>query len=429
MKKITTLIVSAFFVFNVISAQSESLNATVLDKDGQTIAGVIDYKQRGKSPSSIPFKAKDAPAKILYPIDIQGFAIESKGEKYISAIIDLNRETLNEPDLNQFKSMKEAVAKLELVRDTVFLLTLVTGEINLYSLIDENYKRHFFYQKGNAPIKELIYRKIKIITKEREKDYQAIGEIKAFAVQLKMDVLDCPNVFSMIKEETFHYKASDLMRVVSAYNQCKGKSTFIMPVKKKPIIFYALAGINKVQLSSRLSLGYRKDENPISSINPVVGLGIDAGLGRRNNGVGIGFEMLYKPIKASLKSESDQSGFLNTKEFNFDMTFLQLNALFRYNIYLADYQPYVKAGLGLAILTNTANSLTEITGFNNVKRITTPAIDNGKLNVCFALGTKKNKFHLEGRYDLGFDRAGLLATKLKSNYISLLFGYSFFSNK
>lgn len=429
MKKNILLTVFTFFVFNLICAQSELLNATILDKEGKIITGVIDYKQRGKSPSSILFKAKDTAAETLYPIDIQGFTIENKGEKYISAVVDLNNETLNELYLNQFKSMKEAVAKLELVRDTIFLLTLATGEINLYSFIDKNYKAHFFYQKGNTPIKELIYRKVKTFIKENGRNYEAIGEIKAFANQLKMDVLDCPKAFLMIKEETFRYRASDLMRVVNTYNQCKGKPNFIMPVKKKPTTFYAFVGVTKVQLSSRLSLGYGKDETPISAINPVVGLGIDVGLGKRINGVVLGFEMLYKPIKAYLKSENDQSGFLNIKEFNFDMTFLQLNALFRYNIYLADYQPYVKGGVGLAILTNAANSYTETTGFNNAKTTTTVAFNNSRLNSCLALGTKKNKFHLECRYDLGFGRPRLLPNKLKSNYISLLFGYSFFNKK
>jgi hypothetical protein len=325
--------------------------------------------------------------------------------------------------------MKEAVAKLELVRDTLFLLTLATGEINLYKLIDKNNKTHFFYQKGNAPIKELIYRKVKIGAQEGVKDYQTVGEIKAYATQLKMEVLDCPKVFSMIKEETFYYKESDLIRVVNNYNICKGKATFIIPAKQNLTTLYALAGINKVKLLSQFSLGYDIDEKPISAINPVIGVGLDVGLGKSVNSFGLGFEMLYKPIKANLKSEENQTGYRNTKEYNFKMSFLQLQALFRYTAQLAGFQPYIKAGMGFSFLINTDNSLTEIRGFNNAKTITTPVTQNNRLNLCFALGTKKDRLYLESRYDYGLDTSDLKFNKLKSNYLSLLLGYSFFSNR
>jgi hypothetical protein len=429
MQKITTLIVFIVLIISQINAQSDLLNATIIDKNGKEISGVIDYQGRGKSPRKIFFKAKDTPAKVILPIDIQGFTIIKKNERYISAILDLNKETLNELELKEFQSMKEAVTTLDLVRDTVFLLTLATGEINLYSLIDKNSKTHFFYQKGKAPIKELIYRKVKIGIKESVKDYQTMGEIKAYSTQLKMEVLDCPNAFSMIKEETFYYREYDLMRVVNKYNECKGKSTFIMPIKKNPITFYALAGINKVELLSQFSLGYDIDEKPISAINPVLGLGLDVSLGRSVNAFGLGFEMLYKPIKANLKSEEKQTGYLNSKEYNYNMSFLQLNALFRYSTQLADFQPYIKAGVGFALLMNTDNSLTEIRGFNNSKTITTPVTQNNRFNLCFALGMKKNKFYLEGRYDYGLNTSDLQFNKLKSNYLSLLLGYSLFNNR
>jgi hypothetical protein len=424
MQKISVLILFICFAFTTINAQTDLFDATIVDKKGKTITGVIDYKERTKSPRFILFKEKNAPAKIIYPIDIQRFTIDKKAEKYISAIVDLNKETLNEAELNEFKTMKEAVAKLELVRDTVFLLTLATGEMNLYKLIDKNSKTHFFYQKGSAPIKELIYRKVKLSTKEG-----VIGEIKAFATQLKMEVLGCPKVFSMIKEETFYYKEADLMRVVNAYNICKGGATFIMPVKQNPVVVYALAGVNKVELLSQFSLGYDIDEKPISAINPVLGLGLDVGLGRNDNRVGLAFNMLYKPIKANLKSEESKTGYRNTKEYNFNMTFLQLGALFRYSTQFADFQPYIKSGFGYSLLTHTDNSLTEIRGFNNAKTITTPVTQNNRLHLCFALGVKKKNFYLEGRYDYGLNTSKVEFSKLKSNYLNLLVGYSFFTNR
>ncbi len=233
----------------------------------------------------------------------------------------------------------------------------------------------------------------------------------------------------MIKEASFYYKEYDLLRIVNKYNECKGKSTFIVPKKQNPISFYALAGINKVELLSQFSLGYSITEKPISAINPVLGLGFDIGLGKRVNTLGIAFEMFYKPIKSNLKSEENQTGYLNSKEYNFNMSFLQLNALFRYTVQIGKIQPYIKPGVGFALLTNADNSLTEIRGFNNAKTVTTPVIQNNRLSLCLALGIKKDRFYLEGRYDYGLDTSDFGYNKLKSNYLNLLFGYSLFTNK
>jgi hypothetical protein len=425
MQKITTFIVLMFLNFSTIQAQSNMLNATVVDQNGKTISGVIDYKERSKTPSSFLFKPNDAPARLIYPIDIQGFTIDKKSEKYISAIVDLNKETLNESELNEFNSMKEAVATLDLVRDTVFLLTLATGEINLYALIDKNSKTHFLYQKGNASIKELIYRKVKINLKENQK----MGEIKAFATQLKTEVLDCPNAFSMIKEESFYYKEYDLMRVVKKYNECKGKSTFTLPAKKKPITFYALAGVNRVAIEPQFSIGYSFDDKAVSAVNPTLGAGIDIGTGKNINPIGFVFELLYKPLKATLKSEENQTGYLNTQEFNFNMSILQINALFRYTIQRSDFQPFMKAGIGYAMLANADNSVTEIRGFNNAKTISSYLSRNNTFNLCLALGVKKNAFHLEWRLDYGVKSYYAGFNNLRLSYLSVLLGYTFFSNR
>jgi hypothetical protein len=420
MQKITVLVLFILCVFTNIHAQSDLLDATITDKNGKEISGVVDYQERGKSPREFFFKSKDTRAKIILPIDIQGFTLIKKSEKYISAILDLNNETMDENKLKEFATMKEALKAQELVRDTVFLLTLATGELNLYSLIDKNSKTHFFYQKGNAPIKELIYRKVKIGIKEGENANQTVREIKAYATQLKTEVLTCPKAFELIKEESFNYKSYDLMRVVSAYNICKGKSTFIIPVKQKPTAFYVLAGVNKSPMQHRI--GYDVNYQVEGAVNPVVGVGVDMGFGRNFNRFGAIFESFYRPAKAHY---TNQSGNLKPSFYNFDMAFVQLNALLRYNFYDEKIKIYGKTGAGLAFLTKSDNTWTQMVGINNTLVTTTPETNNNRLNLCLAGGVRMNRFYVETRYDLGVDVIARRLNTLKSSYISLLVGYSF----
>lgn len=398
-------------------AQRNFIDGTIIQKDGKEVFGQIDYQNWAVSPKKILFKAIDASVKALSPKDIKGFVIKNNSEKYLSAAVELNNEPVTSGKLKEFDSTKEALDKQEIVSDTVFLLTLATGTLNLYSLVDEERKEHYFVKKNDAPIKELIYRKVIINNKGDKK----ILEIKGHIFQLKNDVLDCPDVHESL--ESVRYSEPDLKKIVVDYNNCKGKNTYTKAADIKPIVLYALAGIST---SATKYVGDMLKQNINGQLTPTLGLGVDISLGRDRNKWGTGFELVYKSIKSSAENQHDNGIYTAKYKYNFDMTFIQLNTFFRYVFYVGKVQPYIKGGFGLAKINKSNNSVIETDNISSNSTTTKIETKKSELNINAALGARMGKLFLEGRLDYGLNISSYVVQSVQSKYFNLILGYSFF---
>ena len=403
--------------------QTNFLNATITQKDGTERVGQIDYKEWSISPTTVQFKVQNEPPKSLSVHDIQAFTITDKSERYLSAAVEFYLETSNGTELSEFSSVQEALAIQNLVKDTVFLSVLASGDLNLYALVDKDRQEHFFIQKGNKPIQELGYRKIFLNTQTGK----SLKELRSYVTQLQTETSDCLDIQEKI--ENADYKSESLKRIVNRYNDFKHKNSYVRPKDKNKIAFYGALGVNKSYTNYQIYQRYIRGidhYNAVGSASPVFALGIDLGVTRNRNKLGFIFEMLYKTVNYSFSDQRNGGTFMLLDKYQFDMKFLQVNAFVRYTFRVGNVQPYIKAGAGLATIRTHDNKYTETNTLNGESIINTIQTKRREINANLNVGVKMKRFFLETRLSIG-SNVGLntYQESLKSDYVGLLVGYNF----
>ena len=428
MIKKVCLIAYQLLLFSLVAnSQSNFVNATIVQKNGQELVGQIDYQEWKKNPRKVLFKAKNAEIIAFLPQDISGFTITDNAEKYISATVKLSVETANDDKLIEYNSLIEAIRKLKFETETHFLLVLKTGDLSLYSLTDKNGQEHFFSQKNKAAIHELIYRKV-IIGKENKRQ---IREIKDYVFQFQKDVFDCAVVFDQL--ETLSFKGSDFMNIVDVYNNYKKQNIYTKGKDKRQSGFYVFGGIDKpstvYNVAPSTLIPVTLDVKLIEKNNPILGFGYDLGFTRNLNKWGAAFEVFYKPVQSTLTKQYPNnllSSYKDTYYFNVDMHYLQVNAFLRHTFYTGKIKPYVKAGPGFAFILKSDNFVEILNGFNNTSDVKYVEMYKRALNFNLGVGVKKDNFFVEARFAFESNLSNRPNKTLQSQYFSIIGGYAFF---
>jgi hypothetical protein len=425
MQKITVFIFFFLLITQSNFAQSNFVEATIIQKDGKETQGQMDYQEWIKNPQKVVFRSKDTPIKAFLPSDIKGFTIKNNAERYLSSTVTFNIETLNTQNLKEFNSIKEALAKPELKTETVFLLTLKTGFLNLYAFTGVAGKEHFFLQKGDAPFEELSYRKV-IVNPGTQK---AIRELKDYISLLKKYMFDCPEVFD--KLEDLPYKTAEIMQVFEVYNNCKNKNIYTKSKDRRQTAIYAIVGMDKPFMTYSISgtLGrVAVDEKMNEKISPIVGLGYDFGFIRNRNRWGLVVELLYKKITASSQSQYPNqllSSFKDDYLLDFSMNYVQLNTFLRHTFYNGKVQSYFKVGPGVAFISEKNNVFTLVNGFTKEKTTTKVETLNQAFSLNTVIGVKKGDFFFEGRLSAETNISPNVGASIQSNYLDVVLGYAF----
>jgi hypothetical protein len=123
LKKIA-LFVFGIFMINTCFGQENYIQAYIVDHNGDTVHGFIDYRNWGKNPDRILFKKQLSDQPIVHtPLSIRNFCVVD--EVYASAILlnDLSPFLTDELEHGKDPNLKP---------DTIFLQSLVLGEKSLY---------------------------------------------------------------------------------------------------------------------------------------------------------------------------------------------------------------------------------------------------------------------------------------------------------
>ena len=398
-----------------VSAQKNFLAGEITKPDGTIVVGKIDYKEWKINPKEITFKDSiSGKEQILGIIDLSGFSITDKKEFYKKTVVAINPEYINEENLQEYQSLKDAYASSnsKIIKDSVFLLTLVKGYSSLYFLLDNTRKKHFFIQKQNDSIKELEYHLYKINTDGVKNIYKT----KDYVRQIQSLFNDCPTF--QIDVESVNYTEKDLIKAVQSYNSCKGGDIYIKKADKTTNQFYVFVGANYpvTTISDfkviRLSNG--------GALSPVFGLGSDFGLSRNREKWGVGLELYDQQFTSNFSYAGDNG----PTNYNFDVNYLRFNAHFRYLVLSGKINPYLKFGFGLALALKTRTTVTETNIYN--RPVLQDIIYNNTEKFIFtALGIKVNKFYFEGRYEIGENINPIPSLRVSSNYLGLCAGYVF----
>jgi hypothetical protein len=260
MKKILILTLINILFHITLIAQKNMVSGFIIKESGDTIRGKIDDKEWSRNPTKILFAPNGNGSKTYDIIkELIGFGIDNKS-------IFIKKKTSLDITPHTYGSLLQT-NELIVVSDTIIALKLlVKGKISLYYFKDENSKEHFFVEKLNQPLEELIkhdymgeYKGNKVVVKEDQ-----------FNNQLAELCQDC----SLFNGMSFNYQytQSSLKPAILDYNGFFGDKNAYETSKKEIFSSNLFLQVGAGQYSYRTEFGSIYD-SPSSYFIPSVGLG------------------------------------------------------------------------------------------------------------------------------------------------------------
>lgn len=177
----------------------------IIDLNGNTEEGLINYKNWGSNPDSIFFiKNNIGDEIIIKPKSVKGFCVEN--ELYVSASVTIDVSS-NQTDKLTFKTYP-INRKIN-----AFLLTLVKGEKSLYYYNSKNKKEYFFITIGDE-FSTLIFKRYYKIGDDYFKQ-RMIVEVERYKGQLMFYLQDRPSLKKKISKS--EYTRNSLVNLFKEY--------------------------------------------------------------------------------------------------------------------------------------------------------------------------------------------------------------------
>lgn len=393
----------------------------VILKSGDTLRGIIDYRNWENNPKSISFRADAFSPDVNYTTNtINCFVVNN--EVYVTAVVAAE---ISETQINELNFLPKIVTRI----DTTFLQVIVSGEKSLYYYSDKIGKKHFYIGKPDG-FELLIYKKY---LKEGKREI-SISENKTFIGQLSLYMQDCPEVKAIINNTEYNKKS--LAKVFNAYYEnMAGSAIYVYTNEKLQLNFGALAGVSITKLklsSSEEDFDFLGNAEYTTSTNFSGGLFLDVILARNQRKWSIYNELILSSYDvtgqwANYYDENYYKMYTN----NFAYSYLKVNTMVRFNypFMTKDLKAFINAGIsnGYAI-SETNSTIKEVKRYGDPEISEGPALqDTRKYEVGFlaGLGVKYRKFSFETRYEGGNGMSTDLGLKSKTERIYVLLGFCF----
>jgi hypothetical protein len=353
-------LLAPFFLFS----QKFNVRSIIITKTNDTLH-LLTADRELRSPSSV--KTMDSASKeyrTYRASEISELIIETD-DFYRSAVVTVDRTPYNEEiAINKF-AQKQSI-------DTVLLKTEYTSNnIKLYSLYDKK-RSHFFIQKDNDTIAELIYRKL--LLNRNGTIYE--NEDKKFISQLSDLLADCPEAVSGINY--IGYTTQAIEKVFNNYNSLCHKSNVARYRKtyKAKFEISALAGVSLITFSDKEYgfIGGPTITKLSSGVSPIVGARFNYIPAILHYNLSIAGDLYYNTFTAS---GSYYSNFISNTDYTrntiqFKDQYLNLSIVVRYYILSEKnaFRPFVNVGYLAGYVVSPQNKVTMDDFFNGTHTIT-----------------------------------------------------------
>lgn len=413
----TTLVSLCFFMIQSIYGQENFKSGYIIDQKGDTIKGLIDYRNWGVNPKMIIFKKSMEDQNISYsPLDIKKFGVES--EIYEGAIVNIDKSSIVTENLSK-------KAEIEYQRDTIFLQTLIGGEKNLFFYRDFNKKTYFIIKQGDT-FDYLVYK----IYEKVVNGSPSIAYNKRYIGQLTVYLQDCPKIKDKIAKTSYTQKG--LISLFNEYNKCTNREiTFKKTREKLKFEFGAIAGLSLTKL--KLSGGSTYALPPINfSISKDISLGLSLNiiLPRNQGKWSINNELMYTHYKVDGRGEIPNSyGEILKSYKSFEFSYIKMTNMLRFKYPIKNIHLFCNAGIstgyaieGTSYLEENSVTLGVVHEYYGKLLYKTRKFEYG---ANFGLGIAYNKLSFETRYEMtnGFSAYSQLFTNV--NRLFFIVGYRF----
>lgn len=426
-KTITYFIVLYIFVFSpqLSRAQENFSSGYIVNKNGDTIKGLIDYRNWSSNPKKIKFKKNNKSKQIKFtPKEILSFTVEN--EKYFSAIVQVETSPVltNELDFN---------SKFMYKTDTVFIRAIIIGNKSLYQYRTPTKKDQFYIKEGSNYTllkykryltKNYILGKTKVYIKERN----------LYLAQLKLYLSDYKDIEKHLINTK--YNLYDLEKLF--LNYYKNIDTQIEFYKKVEKLIYSpgvLIGMSSTSLSfsdnlNSLFLGM----NLNGSNNITAALALDLILPRNYGKWSFYNELAF----TTYEFENSFTDYVNDNvytdyELKYGHSYIKLFNMFRFNYSKQNIFFYINIGMSNGFYFTETNYYKEIKYIYGTTYLKENKIlkDTRRYEIGFISGAGigfKN-FFIDFKYEIGNGTSIYVYSTSTTYRYYVSFGFKFMHKK
>jgi hypothetical protein len=413
------LFVLIFMLSLVTHAQENFIPGYIIQMDGDTSRGYIDFRNWRINPEKISFKVNPQGETTVYtPVQINGFSVS--GNVYQSAFVTIETS----PDNHQFL---ETDPELKLQEDTAFLQLLVRGKKSIYHYLTRDEKNQF-YIPGDSVFELLVYKKY--LTDKDNNGIMYTAEYKKYAGQLSVYLNDCPTIQEKITR--LQYKKQSLEKLFLFYAQCTGDSLeFVKKPDKKRTEFGFIAGTSVTWIQfggTGKPYLYNLDKN--YSVNFVPGIVIDFIRFKNNRKWSWSNELLYSGFKLEGNyTDSIDENNITRSHTVFSMLYLKWYSLIRYKFPVGKVHLYANAGISNGLGVPMDNYVYQEITFYDMERIRSEEalhhVKSYEFGLIGGFGARLKDFTLEARYEWGSGFSAVDDISTKTSRLYFLLGYRF----
>jgi len=400
-------------------SQENYLPGYILQWNGDTLNGFIDYRNWVRNPGEISFKATLSDEKSEFtPARINCFSVS--GKIYESAVLEIETSPVNmqfllyDPGLH-FKS------------DTAFLQVLFRGEKSLYYYVTSDEKDQFYIRQDTS-FRLLIYKKY--LVEEGDNGNIYIAENKDYTEQLKLYLNDCETINKKI--ENLKYEKNSLENLFIHYSKCTSKEFDFRRIDDEPRFEIGmLGGVSLTNLKlSGTGYDYLIEAGYDLSANFTLGMFFDFIRFRNKHKWSWCNELLLTRFKVEGQyyqyfDENNQTTTYTTLDFLYQ----KWNTMARYKFPAGKLFLFANAGISGGVLIGETNTMTREIKFYDMERTEDgTALNHVKyyeLGFMAGLGTRFKKFSLETRFELGNGFSSDEDLSVITNRYYFLLGYRF----
>ncbi len=416
---LTLFVLAAVFAFG----QKNYVTGKIKRNSGVEETGQIDYKNWDKNPTKINFKTASGEVVELSLGETDGFEVtrsDNFTESYKKAIVEVDKSphTMEELEYNPSPSFE---------LDTVFLMELFRGDVNLFYLKDERGKIHFFYSTVNSlGTKELVQKRY------RQEGSATLYYSNQYIAQLRALVVDCSPTAQIINEK-LRYDVRPMVAAVKAINECLGGETlYVFAEEKLKTAFYVAAGAGLTQLRFDNFYGTNQKIDFETSLVAALGLGLDYYISRTNKRFSFSNELFFSHFQAKKEVVDDSSP--NDPVYyreSYKAAYLRLNTMIKWRFSKWKAKPFLLAGFSNgAILGFKQSGEIERNVFGEARFFPyTPlaSVRKYEQGMLMGFGTSffKDKMSISARFSIsnGMSANKSYRTLIRSGFV--LVGYSF----
>lgn len=415
-----TLLVMCVLSIHLSFSQENFETAYLLNNEGDTIKGYVDYRNWLENPEVIKFKEHlDHEPKIITPLEIKGFGVAD--EIYLSAITDIETSSILTSELD-FHS------DLNLKKDTIFLQTLFMGDKSLFYYRSQAAKDNF-YIMIDGQFELLIYKKY-IVSNETGERFTK--ENQKYKGQLSVYMND-PLLSTDIGRTK--YKRKYLEKIYNKYYKNAAASPDFRKKHDKTIFeFGVLAGASVTNFNFNSNDGYKEEivnADYETSVDFTAAVYMDIVLPRNLNKWSVNNEISY----SSYKVTGSYSNFVNENNYEnyqieFAYSYIKMNNMLRYKYPVGNnIALFVNLGISNGFVISEKNQVKGESVIYSVKRTEEyEGIPNSRKYVqgwIGGFGSRYKNLSLEVRYESTNGMSPTPGFKTTVNKWFLLLGYRF----